>query len=112
MPKLIHSVHPDIPGAKPLHKNCVLSIIVGLDGKPSDITVLSPASPDFDEKMKKVVESYRFKPATLDGAPVPIEIKVDANFFRFKASVPLQPYSPQLSYPQPATRTRFRLMVR
>lgn len=70
-PKLVHSVTPDRPVGKPFGNHCVLSVVVGLDGKPSDITVLSPANSDLDEKVKAAVQQYQFKPATLDGAPYP-----------------------------------------
>ena len=58
----------------------VISFIVDTQGNPQDICVQSPAGFGMDEEAVKAAEKYRFQPATKDGTPVAVRIKLEMNF--------------------------------
>lgn len=71
----------------------VVSVIVGVDGKPSHVHVvrsisegldkkLQSAALELDQKAIEAVEQYRFKPAMYQGKPVPVEININVGFPR------------------------------
>lgn len=59
---------------------CVLSLIVGVDGKPRDIRVTQPLGMGLDEKAVESVRTWRFEPARKDGNPVAVMIAVEVDF--------------------------------
>jgi protein TonB len=62
---------------------CTLALIVGIDGRPSDIRVVSSLGMGLDEKAIEAVKTWKFEPAMKDGHPVrvPIEIEVDFHLY-------------------------------
>jgi protein TonB len=50
------------------------------DGIPSHVSVVRPAGMGLDEKAVEAVRQYRFKPATLKGQPVTVDLYVLVNF--------------------------------
>jgi periplasmic protein TonB len=58
----------------------VVSLIVGVDGKPHNVHVLQSAGMGLDEEALDAVEQYEFKPATRDGQPVAVYVNVEVNF--------------------------------
>jgi len=62
---------------------CVVELIVGVDGRPSDIRVVSALGMGLDEKAIEAVRNWRFEPAMKDGHPVrvPIQIQVDFHLY-------------------------------
>lgn len=69
----------------------IVSVMVGVDGKPSHVHVvrsatkgldqkLQPAARDLDKKAVEAVQQYRFKPATFKGKPVAVEIQIAVAF--------------------------------
>lgn len=58
----------------------VVGLTVNTNGIPQDICVLNEAGHGFDRKAVKTVAEYRFKPATLDGKPVPVRLAIDVTF--------------------------------
>jgi TonB family protein len=58
----------------------VLWLIVGEDGRPHDIKVARSLGFGLDQEAIKAVEKWTFKPSTLDGHPVPVQINVQVNF--------------------------------
>ena len=58
----------------------ILSLVVGTDGVPRDIRVRQPVGYGLDEEAVKAVRKWRFKPATMDGKAVAININVEVNF--------------------------------
>ncbi|MGH9529806.1 MAG: energy transducer TonB [Terriglobales bacterium] len=58
----------------------VLSLVVGADGLPRDISVRHPLGFGLDEEAIKAIKKWRFKPATMDGNAVAVEINVDVVF--------------------------------
>jgi TonB family protein len=59
---------------------CTLGLIVGTDGLPSNIRVLSSLGMGLDEKAIEAVKMWKFEPAMKDGHPVRVEITVDVSF--------------------------------
>ena len=59
---------------------CTLSLIVGADGRPSNIRVASSLGMGLDEKAIEAVKSWRFEPAMKDGHPVAVQIAVEVDF--------------------------------
>jgi TonB family protein len=59
---------------------CTLALIVGIDGRPSDIRVASSLGMGLDEKAIEAVSHWKFEPAMKDGHPVPVRIEVEVDF--------------------------------
>ena len=58
----------------------VLHVIVGPDGRPSDVRVARSLRSDMDENAIKAVQQWRFQPAMKDGVPVSVEVNVEVNY--------------------------------
>ena len=66
---------------KARHRGVVtLGVVVGSDGVPRDISVLSSLSPDFDKAAIDALRQWKFSPATKDGKPEAVRIAVDVDF--------------------------------
>jgi len=59
---------------------CTLGLIVGTDGRPRNIHVLSSLGMGLDEKAIEAVKNWKFEPAMRDGHPVNVEIAVEVDF--------------------------------
>jgi TonB family protein len=59
---------------------CTLGLIVGADGRPTNIHVLSSLGMGLDEKAIEAVKNWKFEPAMRDGHPVRVEIAVEVDF--------------------------------
>jgi TonB family protein len=93
-PRLIFSVDPEFTDKarrKRLGGTCVVSMLVDVAGTPQDVHVVSSIATSVapklrsiamgqDENAVKAAKAYRFEPATFEGKPVPVEIKVEINF--------------------------------
>ena len=53
---------------------------MGVDGRPSNIRVLSSLGMGLDEKAIEAVKNWKFEPAMKDGHPVRVEIAVEVDF--------------------------------
>jgi TonB family protein len=94
VPKLILSVEPEYSERmrkKKLSGSCLVSITVDIDGKVNDAHLLTSTPDGSDKKLQdavmdmqsncvKAVKQYRFEPATYQGKPVPVELKIGVNF--------------------------------
>jgi TonB family protein len=58
----------------------ILSLIVDTNGMPQDICVAKEAGHSLDRNAVEAVKKYRFKPATLDGKPVPVHLSIAVSF--------------------------------
>jgi len=58
----------------------VLTIVVGEDGKPHGIRIVSSLGLGLDEKAVEAVSQWKFKPATRNGRPVPAPATIEVNF--------------------------------
>jgi TonB family protein len=61
----------------------LIQMLVTEEGLPTHLRVAVPAGKGLDEKALEAVGKYRFKPATLEGVPVPVVLTVEVNF-RFR----------------------------
>jgi TonB family protein len=82
-PRAIKSPSPDY--SKEARKQkiegiSVLWLIVGPDGLPHDIRVARIIGYGLDEKAIEAVKKWRFKPGTMDGHPVAVQINVEVTF--------------------------------
>jgi periplasmic protein TonB len=59
---------------------CVVSLIVDAQGNPQRVQVVRHLGMGLDEKAVEAVKQYRFKAATLQGKPVPVEVNIEVNF--------------------------------
>src|SRR5215467_1093114 len=59
---------------------CSLALVVGVDGRPSNIHVQSSLGMGLDEKAIAAVKTWRFEPAMKDGHAVRFEIAVEVDF--------------------------------
>jgi len=65
---------------KGLDATVALELLVTEHGEPLQVHVILPAGSGLDEQAVKAAQKYRFKPATLDGVPVPSLLTVEVNF--------------------------------
>jgi periplasmic protein TonB len=82
-PRPIYSPEPEFSEEARKAKyqgTCVLGLVVGPDGRPSNIHVLSSLGMGLDEKAIQAVKTWRFEPAMKDGHAVPVEIAVEVGF--------------------------------
>jgi len=61
----------------------VVSALVDVEGMPTDISIERSAGHGLDEKAVAAVSQYRFRPATLDGKPIAVRIRIEVSF-RFR----------------------------
>jgi TonB family protein len=58
----------------------VVSIVVTDEGKVRDAQIASGLDKDLDKQALKAVSAWRFEPATKDGKPVAVRIKVEVDY--------------------------------
>jgi TonB family protein len=80
LPALISNPKMDFPGRQ--HKTGInkVELVVGLDGKPSNVRIVRSLRDDYDQQTVDKVQLYRFKPAALDGKPTPMQIAVEVHY--------------------------------
>jgi TonB family protein len=93
-PKLLYQVEPQFTKAarkKKVSGIVLVSLIVGTDGLPTNVSILRSigssvdkkhleAALSLDEAALEAVKKYKFSPATYRGTPVPVELHVEVNF--------------------------------
>lgn len=63
-----------------LSGNVLVALVVDSNGQPQNVRVARGLGNELDEKAVEAVQQYRFKPATRNGEPVPVDLKVEVNF--------------------------------
>ena len=58
----------------------MLAVIVEADGSTSHIRVMKPLGMGLDEQAIAAVKRWKFKPATFDSKPVPVQLTVEVSF--------------------------------
>ena len=66
-------------GSQELRFEVDLSLIVDASGKPQNVCLKKSAGYGLDAEAARVVQQYRFKPATKDGKPVPQRISIEID---------------------------------
>ncbi len=87
--RAIYAPEPDYTEeARQAHREgpCVVSLIVGLDGKPSNIVVTKKLGMGLDEKAIEAVSKWKFEPARRYGRPVLTHLTLTLQFKMFGAS--------------------------
>jgi TonB family protein len=82
-PKLIHRVDPEYTKealTAKLQGTVVLSLVIAVDGKPSEIKLVRGLGSGLDEKAVECLEKWRFTPAMRNGEPVPQKATVEIIF--------------------------------
>jgi TonB family protein len=82
-PKVIHHVEAEFSDEarrKKISGNVRVYLWVEKDGKPSHIAVIQSAGHGLDEQAVEAVRQYKFKPATLNGEPVVVDLYVEVRF--------------------------------
>jgi TonB family protein len=65
---------------KGVNGNVVIQMLVTEEGTPAQVEVVASAGYGLDEQALKATRRYTFKPASLDGVPVPWFMPVEINF--------------------------------
>ncbi|MGA1987269.1 MAG: energy transducer TonB [Candidatus Sulfotelmatobacter sp.] len=82
-PSAVFTPEPDYaPSARLAKKegSVLIGLVVGIDGVPHDVKVVSSLDKDLDAKAIEAVQRWRFKPALKNGEPVEVPIKVNVDF--------------------------------
>jgi periplasmic protein TonB len=82
-PRQIYSPEPEFSEEARKAKyqgTCTLSLIVGVDGRASQIQVVSSLGMGLDEKAIEAVKNWKFEPAMKDGHPVRVPIQIEVDF--------------------------------
>ncbi|MDW5267726.1 MAG: energy transducer TonB [Edaphobacter sp.] len=90
-PVLIHMANPKFPrGLRGVGTTAVVhgGVVVDTSGKPTQIRIVKSSNAGFDKNSMDAVKKYRFKPATLHGQPVAVELVVQVNFEVFDQMPP------------------------
>jgi TonB family protein len=66
--------------AAKLQGMCVVRMVVGVDGKPSNVVVVKKLGMGLDEKAVEAVKKWRFEPGRKYGRPVPTYLTVNLEF--------------------------------
>ena len=97
-PKLIYSVPPELSvklwkkKKTTAPESCIVSITVDVDGNVKDAQALTSTPDTSDKKLRdgvmemrtnctKAAKQYRFEPGTYQDKPVPIQLKIEMNFY-------------------------------
>jgi TonB family protein len=57
-----------------------LSVVVGMDGNVSDVSVTQPLDDELDQQAVEAMRQWTFKPGTKDGKPVAVRVDVQMTF--------------------------------
>jgi TonB family protein len=82
-PKPIYSPEPEFSEAARkagYQGTCVLSLIVGADGRPSNIRVVRKLGMQLDEQAIQALSDWKFEPARKSGRPVAVPIQIEFSF--------------------------------
>lgn len=82
-PILIHSAQPKLSREQRKSKlsgDVVVKFILDTSGVPSHARVTHGVESGLDQKALEAVSGYRFRPATMNGKPVPVELNVQVRF--------------------------------
>ena len=66
-----------------LEGTCTVSLVVGVDGKPSNVVVVKKLGMGLDERAVEAVSQWKFEPGRRNGNPVISRLKLDLQFRLF-----------------------------
>lgn len=82
-PKAIYTPTPDYPSSAirdGVRGKVTVQFKLPTDGVPKDIEVLNGIRPDIDQKAVEAVRDWRFSPATQDGKPIQVSMRIEVTF--------------------------------
>jgi periplasmic protein TonB len=82
-PRVIYQTDPEFSEEARKAKyqgTCVLGLIVGADGRPTNIHVVTSLGMGLDEKAMEAVRNWKFEPGQKDGRPVATAVNVEVDF--------------------------------
>jgi len=82
-PQVLYAPEPEFSEEARKQKvsgNVLVYLQVDANGRPMNVRVLRGIGLGLDQKAIDAVSRYKFKPAMLNGKPVPVEMHVDVNF--------------------------------
>jgi TonB family protein len=82
-PSALYAPDPDYSDAARKAKyqgSVILWLVVGTDGRPHNLRIARSLGMGLDEKALDAVRQWSFRPATLNGQPVAVEINVEVSF--------------------------------
>jgi len=82
-PILIYSAEPEFSeDARRAKKGGSVLVYLWVDaqGLPSHLRIVRGVGYGLDEKAVEAIRQYRFKPATLNGEPVTVDLNIEVNF--------------------------------
>jgi TonB family protein len=80
-PRATSSPYPQRPvGSRDQEAIVGLSLVVDVKGKPQNVKVVNSGGARFDDAALTAVRSWRFKPSTCNGEPMPMQINMKIDF--------------------------------
>ncbi|HET9180723.1 MAG TPA: energy transducer TonB [Candidatus Angelobacter sp.] len=86
-PKALFTPEPKYPllaRAASIQGACIFSATIGVDGAVHDLHLLQPRGAGLDEAALSVMRTWKFKPATQNGQPVPVRLSLEVSFNLYK----------------------------
>jgi TonB family protein len=82
-PALLHKLEPDYSveaRAAKVQGTVVLSVVIGTDGRASDVQLRKGVGYGLDEQALDAITQWTFKPGMRDGMAVPVQASIEVNF--------------------------------
>jgi len=82
-PRAIYSPQPEYTDEARQSRRegiCVVSLMVGIDGRPSNVVVTKKLGMGLDEKAVEALRKWKFEPARRSGRPVPARLSLSLSF--------------------------------
>jgi len=98
--KFVDAVYPPDAYTQGISGTVELELVVGVDGKPRDVKVLTSAGHGFDEAALAAVQQFEFRPATKDGQPMAARIRYP-YVFEIQAQAEPEPEPEEQAPPAP-----------
>jgi TonB family protein len=81
-PQPLETPDPKYPEGRARRDMVVLYIVIGVDGRAHDIKAVQPQGDAFESSAIAAVSTWRFKPSTCEGEPVPAQVNVEMRFWK------------------------------
>jgi TonB family protein len=97
-PRVLHKEEPKYSSLALAHHiqgTVVLGLFVDTNGRPAEVSVISPLGFGLDEQAIKSAQKWKFAPGLKDGKPVKVRATVEVNF-----------HFPDYAFNEPAERRR------
>jgi TonB family protein len=113
-PKALYAPDPEFSevARKAGHQGtCVLSLIVGADGRPRDVRIVRKLGMKLDEKAIQAVSQWKFEPAQKGGKPVAVPIEVEVSFYLDRSGGSKQMFSAEQYEQMRKARSRIQSQI-